>query len=321
MTAEATFRQCDGVLDYTPDAAALAGEVVQVKDGRAGVIPTDVASGAVGATRLEGVWRLLKTASIAILNGGRVYWDHSANTATYKKVNDRDFYVGRAVADSSGTDTTVDVEINIDPPYDIDLNRDGFFSVPTGTQAFNAFGYPKPFGAARLIELTGTSEAQCIDLLSVDKFAVGANAIVEAIIRIPVNGSGAAVDFNIGIGNGTSTTDADAVTEHVFFHIDGGALDILAQSKDGTTTVAATDTTVDATAGSAVANRFEFWIDARDPADVQLYINGANVLPATVFKLDAATGPLGILAHLEKTTGTTTAQFIIDRFTARYAQQ
>ena len=120
------------------------------------------------------------------------------------------------------------------------------------------------------------------------------------------------------MANGTSTTDADAVTEHVLFHVDGGALDILAQSKDGTTTVTATDTTIDITAGSAVANRFEFWIDARDPADIQLYINGVNVLPASVFKLDAGTGPIGLLAHLEKTSGTATAGPVyIDRATLR----
>jgi len=48
-------------------------------------------------------------------------------------------------------------------------------------------------------------------------------------------------------------------------------------------------------------------IDLRDPADIQLYIDGANVLPSSVFKLDAGTGPIGLLVHLEKTSGTATA--------------
>jgi hypothetical protein len=64
---------------------------------------------------------------------------------------------------------------------------------------------------------------------------------------------------------------------------------------------------VDITAGAAVANRVEFWIDMRNPADIQLYVDGVNVLPSSVFKLDAATGPIGLLAHVEKTSGTATA--------------
>lgn len=306
----------------TVAAAVNPGEVWQLKDGRAAVLVGQTGESAGGRRTFSstGQYTFTKAAG-SLLDGGRAYWDHSANAVTFRKVNDRDFYLGRVVGDAATGDTTCVVNLNVDPPYDIDMVRDAFASVPTGTQAVGGFGFPKVLGGARLLELTATSEAQCIDMLSVDRFAVGANAIIEAIVRIPVNGSGAAVDFNIGVANGTSATDADAITESVFFHIDGAALDILAESDDGTTEVNATDTTVDATAGSAVANRFEFWIDMRDPADVQLYVNGANVLPATVFNVSAAAGPFGLLAHLEKTTGTTTGQFIIDRFTARYSEQ
>ena len=126
-------------------------------------------------------------------------------------------------------------------------------------------------------------------------------------MRLGANGSTSDVDINIGVANATHATDADSITESVFFHIDGGSLNILAESDDGTTEVAATDTTVDITAGSAVANRVEFWIDMRNPADIQLYVDGVNVLPSSVFTLAAATGPVGLLAHVEKTSGTATA--------------
>jgi hypothetical protein len=199
--------------------------------------------------------------------------------------------------------------------------RDGALSVATGTAAAGGFGLPQVYGNARALTLTATSEVQCVDILSVDRFAVASNAIVEAIFRIGVNGSTSAVDFNIGVANGTSTSDADAITESCFIHVDGGATDLLAESDDGTTEVAATDTTIDFTAGSAVANRVEAWLDLRDPADIQVYINGALVLGSTVFKLDAATGPLGLLAHLEKSTGTATAGPIyIDALRARFQQ-
>jgi predicted RecA/RadA family phage recombinase len=321
MTLEANrFQGCDEPIDLVAAAAYTGGQVVQLGDGRAAVYPTDIASGALGSAECEGIFTLQKTASIVILDGGRVYWDHSANKAHFKRVNDKDFYVGRAVGDSSASATTVKVNFNIDPRYDIDLLRDPALSVPTGTQAVGGFGYPKQVGGSQSLELTATSEAQCIDLLSVDKFVATSKGITDFEIRPDVNGSGAAVDFNCGIANGTSTTDADAITEHVLFHIDGGATDILAQSKDGTTTVAAADTGADITAGTAVANRVYLTIDHR-ANPVVLYVNGVAATLPTTATLAAATGQLGILVHLEKTTGTTTGKFTIDRACTRLMEQ
>jgi hypothetical protein len=281
----------------------------------------DVTSGNIVGVQVTDIVKIDKTTNMVLLAGGRAYWDHSANKVHYKKVNDRDFYIGRVFLDATSAATSCYVELNIDPPYDIDALRHGALSVATGTVAAGGFDIPKIYGGALGLELTSTNEAQCVDILSVDRFAVASNAIVEAIFRVAVNGSTNAVDFNIGVANGTSTSDADVITESCFIHIDGNALDLRAESDDGTTEVAATDTTVDFTAGSAVANRVEAWFDLRDPADIQVYINGALVLGSTVFKLDAATGPLGLLAHLEKTSGTATAGPIyIDALRARFQQ-
>lgn len=318
QTLQALLRHDGESLDFTAPAAITGGKVFQVSDGRAAVCPVDLASGAVGSASVCGVYRMLKTASIAMLAGGRAYWDHSAGKVHYKKVSDRDFYLGRVAADVAGSATEVDVAINIDPPYDIDILRDAVLSVPTGTQALGAFGHAKYFGGAISLELTSTNEAQCIDLLSVDRFSVAANAIVEAIFRPAVNGSTSAVDFNIGVATGTSTTDADATTENVFAHIDGGALTILAQSDDNVAPVTAVDTTKVITAGDAVANRTEVWFDLRNPADVQIYVDGVNVLPSSVFAV--ATGPLALLAHLEKTSSAATGRFIIDALRARFME-
>lgn len=321
MTAVSTYVQDGESVDYTPAVAVAAGDIVQISDGRAAYSPDAIAAAQKGAVSVCGFVTIAKTASIVILDGGRVYFDFSANKAHYMKVNDQDFYVGRAVGDSIGTATTVVVALNVNPPYDVDMVRDGFLSVPTGTQAVGAFGYPKPLGGANQISLTATSEAQCIDMLSRDKWAIAANAIAEFVVIIDVNGSDSTVDINFGVGNGTSTTDADAITEHVLFHIDGGATAINAQSKDGTTTVAATDTTKTFTAGTAVANRIELWIDTRAPGGVGMYVNGVAVLTSTVFDLSHATGPLGLLAHMEKTTGTATGKLTVDRAGARFARQ
>lgn len=320
--AEATYYQDGDTLDYTPDAAVLSGEVRQLADGRAAIAVTDIASGVKGAFRVSGVVKVAKTTSMVFLDGGRVYWDHSANKAHYKKVNDRDFYIGVAVGDAASADTTMYVNLNVQQVADIDIHRDATLSVATGTKAFGGFDFPARRGGSSLMSITGTSEVQCIDILSVDKFDKNANAIAEIIFRLGTNGSTSDVDLNFGIANGTSTSDADAISEHVFFHIDGGSLVINTQSKDGTTTVAAATSGVSATAASAVADRVECWIDTRDTANVKLYINGARVNSGSTFKIDGATGPFGLLAHLEKATGTATAGPVyIDRLAARFMQQ
>jgi hypothetical protein len=308
------------------DAAVAVGEVWQLPDGRAAVFVTKSgATGGVAAStndygnfRTLGEMDLPLTGSITILDGGDVWWDHSANLAHFKKVNDRDFYVGRAVGNSSSN--TVRVELNVDPKPDIDLLKDPCLIVPVGTQAVGAFGYPKMLGGAAFLELTATNEAQKIDMLSVDGFAKGANAIVTITFRVPSDGAGTVVDVNLGIANGTHATDADSITESVFFHLDANNTNINAESDDGTTEVAATDTTTDYTEGSAVANRKELWIDMRDPADVQLYVDGVNVLPATTFNVDASTGPWFLLFHMEKTSSTDTYQIVLDRFDVRFME-
>lgn len=321
--AEATvYQQCGDVIDWVADADYSSGDVVQLPDGRAGVVKVDITSGKTVGVYVSGIFKMAKTTSMACLRGGRAYWDHSANKVSYKKVNDRDFYLGRYSDDQlTESATTCYVNLNVNPPYDIDVLRDGALSVATGTIAAGGFDLPKVYGNSRGLSLTATSEAQCVDMLSVDRWAVAANVIAEFVFRVGANGSTSAVDLSVGVGNGTSTTDADAVAEHVLIHIDGGSTAVNAQSKDGTTTVTATDTTKTFTAGSAVANRVEVWIDTRAEGDVQIYVDGVLVLGATVFDLSHATGPLGLLVHLEKSTGTATAGPVyVDRAVARYSQ-
>ena len=307
--ADATYLRDECDYRLVAAAAVASGEVWQLPNGRAAVktgLAAAAANDAVNFTD-EGHHTMTKTSGFVALPGMPAYWDHSANAITYKAVNDKDFFVGTFTESAASTDTTCVVNLNVQPRWTIDALKDGALSVATGTSAAGGFGLPRNYGGAAGLVLTATNEAQCVDLLSVDRRAIAANGIVQAVVRLGANGSTSDVDFNIGVANGTSTTDADAITEHVLFHVDGGALDVFAQSKDGTTTVTATDTTANITAGSAVSNRMEFWIDMRDPADIQLYVDGANVLPSSVFKLDAGTGPIGLLAHLEKTSGTATA--------------
>lgn len=307
--------------DYTPTAAVTGGEVVQLSDGLAAVLPVDLASGELGAAETDGVWTVAKTTSMVFLQGGPVYWDHSANKAHYKKVNDRDFYIGTAYDDAASADTTLKVVLNNKAQYVSDLHTDGYVTVLAGTAAAGAFGYPVALGVPRQFEMSATSEAQKVDALGLHGIAPGANFIVEGAFRVINDGSGTVVDVSMGVANATHATDADSITEHLFVHLDANNTTINLQSKDGTTTVAATDTTTTYTEGSAIGQRKEFWFDARDTTDIQCYIDGVLVLDSTAFKLSGATGPLFPLVHVEKTSSTDTYKLAVDWLRIRIMQE
>lgn len=320
--ADASYVRGPHDVPLTLAAAASAGEVRQLADGRAGVMAglNSASSGDRRSFKTEGQFTLTKATGVVLLDGGRAYWDHSANNVTFEKVNDRDFYLGRVVGDAASADTECVVNLNVDPPYDVDISRDATLTTVVGTQGLNTMGVFRR-GAAHKLILAATNEAQKADVLSVDGFSKDANWIVEGCFRVVSDGSGTASDFNIGVANGTNATDADSITESVFIHLDGNNTNINAESDDGTTEVAATDTTLDYTEGSAVANRVEFWMDGRNPADVQIYVNGALVLGSTVFNVNAATGPLFLLAHLEKTSSTDTYEIDVDFLRVRLMEQ
>jgi len=318
MSEAVKYQDSGCTLDYTPTAAVTGGEVVQLADGRAAVLPVDLASGAKGAAETEGVWTVAKTASIVIVQGQPVYWDHSANSATYAPASDRDFFLGFAYDDAASADTTMKVVLNKRPEYKIDIHRGQLEDAAVAAIVLTAGtpGITKVGGSHRLT-FSATAEAQKVDILSRQGFAVGSNWIIEGGFTVVDDGDAAAIDFNIGAASGTHASDADAIAESVFLHLDGNSLDLYAESDDGTTEVAATDTTVNIALGTPV----HFVIDGRNPADVQIYVNGVLQLGATVFDVSAATGPLKLLAHLEKTADDTTAEYYVDYLRVRTMQE
>lgn len=298
------------------------GELWQQYDGRAGFYDSLSAqsSGVDARFKTAHAAILTKATGVVILKGGRCYWDHSANNVTYKKVNDRDFYIGRAAKDTASGDGVIEVILNVDPRYDIDMGLDPFATTIVGTQALGGLALLRRGGAHHIV-LSSTNEAQKVDMLSVDAFSKDANAIVEFAFRVISDGAGTVVDVSMGVANDTNATDADAITESVFIHLDANNTNINAESDDGTTEVAATDTTTDYTEGSAVAQRVEVWMDFRDPADVQIYVNGALVLDATTFNVNAATGPFKLLTHVEKSAAADTYELALDWMRVRYSEQ
>ena len=97
----------------------------------------------------------------------------------------------------------------------------------------------------------------------------------------------------------------------------GADLNIDAESDDGTTEVAATDTTVDFAVGTPVFLQ----IDGRNPASLKFYVNGVRVLESTTFNISAATGPLKALFHLEKSSNDSPGNVQLDVLRVRTGQQ
>ena len=318
---EATFVRDFGKTRITAAGAYGAGELIQLANGKAGYYDsTTAASTGDGIVFTSaGTVTVAKATGVVLLDGGRAYWDHSANNVTFKPVNDRDFYVGTIVGDSGSGDSVCTVDLNAQQENIIDFNRDVFATVLAGTPAVTAagFGDPRVRGGGRKFHISSTSEAQKVDMLSQRGFARTANAIVEFIFNVIDDGAGTVVDVSMGLANATHATDADSITESLFIHLNANDVNVYAESDDGSTEVAATDTTVDYTAATPI----EVWMDLRNEADIQIYLDGVLVLGATVFKLDAATGPLKGLIHIEKTSAADVYELDVDRFVVRLAQQ
>lgn len=330
MTIQAQYIGRGETIDWVSDAAYSAGDVIQLRDGRAGVVSVDVESGKPVGIYVRGLFLMQKTTSMLILMGSKLFWDHSADKVHLLHGGDRDFYVGTAqpggpthlttiTAGVSGptiaataAGTSVMVALNEKPANTLSL-ADGFHSIPISTA-----GWPHIYGAGNSVgfKFDLAAEAQKLDALSIRGMAPGSESIVDALVCINLNGDDAAFDLNVGLGNASHATDADSITEYLFVHVDGASLNIMAQSKDGGTTVPAADTTVDAVVGTPFLTQW----DLSNLADVQMYVNGVNVLPATVFKLDAAVGPLKLLAHMEKSANDTPGNVTIMDLCARTSQ-
>lgn len=316
--AEATLYQNENGLDITAAAAYSAGEVIQLADGSAGIIASTTASGDRAAPQREGVFSVAKTASQVWLDGAPLWWDHSANTATCVPplvAGDKDFYLGTAVGGASSSATTGYVNLNVQPAYEIDMHRDG-----GDTAVVLTAGTPYIYSRGGSLEagFSATAEAQKLDWLSKRSFALGSNWILEAVFEVVTNADADVADLSIGVANATHASDADSITESAFFHLDMGAdLNIDAESDDGTTEVAATDTTIDFAVGTPV----HLVIDGRDPSSLAFYVNGARVLSGTTFDISAATGPLKALFHLEKSSNDSPGVVQLDMLRVRTSEQ
>lgn len=313
--AEATMYKDASTVTLTAWAAMSPGEILQLPDGRAGYVLglQSIASGDLVEFQVDGQVTVTKTASIVILPGGEVMWDVSANSATIPVLTaNEDFILGVCQNGAASAATSMVVDLNKRAKGLVDLQESAFAHALVYTT-----GYPRGSmqGGSYCAAFSATAEAQKMDLLSIQSFPVEGDWVAEAIVTVVTDADADVGDLNVGVANATHATDCDSITESCFFHIDmtGADTNLKAESDDGTTEVAATDTTIDWAAGTPL----HLQIDGRTTTDIQMYVNGVNVLPATVFKLDKATGPLKALFHLEKTSNDTLGTVRLDKLQVR----
>lgn len=302
--AKSTVVAASPQVDFTSVAAIVAGQVLQTADGRAGIVPAPIVAGEMASAVTAGIFKVPKAGSSQVwIDGAPLWWDHSANVATCvppigASAGDKDFFLGCAYGDAAAADTEGSVNLNVYPSYIYDVHNDG-----GDTAVVLTAGTPYIYSRGGTIEagFSTTAEAQKLDILSKRSFPLDSNWVLEAVVEVVTNADADVADLSIGVANATHASDADSITESAFFHFDMGAdLDLDAESDDGTTEVAATDTTIN----WAVGTPLHLCLDGRDPSNVKYYVNGVEVLAATsnLGNIAAATGPLKALFHLEKSS-------------------
>lgn len=295
--------------EFVAAAAIASGEVLQMPDGSAGVRAglRAAESGDTCTVYTAGRFLVPKVAGIAILQGGEVFWDRANSKATFNRAVVGAFLLGVAAADAAEADTEVEVHLNARSFYRANL-AEGLFDTAIVKTAGSPAVARHTTGTGYSFTLDATAEAQKVDALSQLSVRPADGPIFEARLAIFDIGNAVALDIDFGLASATHASDFEAIAEFAAFHLDGASLNLLTHSDDGTTDVAP-----DATGVAAVDDTYaEFWIDARDQANVKFYVNGVRVNADATFTLAAAAGPLKAIVHVEKTANATLANVAVD---------
>lgn len=110
--ATAQFIHDGKSIDYTPGADVSAGDVV-VQNDLIGIAKLDIASGALAALAVTGVFDLPKATGVgeAIGAGAKVYWDAGNTVATTDPAAGANKYLGKTVRDAGDDDAAVRVRL------------------------------------------------------------------------------------------------------------------------------------------------------------------------------------------------------------------
>lgn len=115
----ATLQATGAVVDYTPESAVAAGEIV-LQGELFGIAQVAIPAATKGALAVEGIWLLPKDSgeSTALTAGTTVYWDHDEDYVTTETDDGGDpavdFVLIGKVAVAAGDDDT-EVQVLLTP--------------------------------------------------------------------------------------------------------------------------------------------------------------------------------------------------------------
>lgn len=314
MSSEVVFRYPATSIKKNAVGTVVSGQCVQLPDGRAAWkdgLQNAVAGDLVNYP-VEGIVLVPKTTGIVILDGGDVHWDVSASKAHFRSESGTpDFKIGTAVGDAASSATTMLVNLNGFGRYAIDLERGGDWA-PEEALGLGVIALP---GGGVKLAFDAVAEVAQAAVVSVNSVPLTAGPILEARVAVYDKGDNAALDMDLGIATGSHASDFEALANFAAIHFDGNLLDIKVHSDDGTTDVSPTDSTIDAVDDTY----FEVWIDCRNLADVQIYVNGVDAVPSgtTLVLTAAAANALKAVVMIEKTSDDTLADLRVSRLRVR----
>ena len=142
-----------------------------------------------------------------------------------------------------------------------------------------------------------------------DRLPVDKGLTFEVDLVVSDKGDNVALDIDFGFGTAlTSNSEADIdhadMVQLACIHLDGNSDNILAQSDDNTTDVAAVDTLIDNDSSTDVSKKCK--IIVRPSGAVEFWIAGARVLSSTTFAL-LSTALVSAFINMEKTSEDTPA--------------
>jgi len=110
--ATATYVAEGNMVDYTPDSAVAAGDVV-VQNNLVGVALSAIAAAALGALCVDGIFDFPKSSgtSTGIAAGKTVYWD--AENSVMTETSEGNTLAGKCVKAAADDDTTVRVRLSM----------------------------------------------------------------------------------------------------------------------------------------------------------------------------------------------------------------
>lgn len=301
-------------VNFTPVGAVSSGDVVQLPDGRAGVVVSSVDAGELASAYVEGIFQLTKTALISLLIGGDMFFDVSTGYANFKADNATpDFRFGIVTADAVAADAYCFGALNTRTNYSIDLEAGGSWVAEELAAGVAGSVDAYPGGGGKIVISSG-NEVQANCLRSVRTVLVSAKPIFEGILTRAAT-TDAAVDLDFGLATGGHASDFESVVDFAAFHMDGDDLNIDTHSDDGTTDRTIADSTIDHVEGTF----HEFWIDARDDTNVKFYVDGILVDTSASKRIltAALTHGVAAVAMVEKTTGTAVGGCTVTRMRVR----